>query len=355
MAQSLAKVDIFTEVEAPDFYWKFRLNRLANKMESNLKFDAINYPHISGYKDLYDTYLLDLALQDKLTDLNREEENRVNEKEWLTIYNEICQWSKETAKNYHANKPALPANDLDVLKLYFPNFQAKELEDPFDVDIVGPDFPYKNMIEMFQAAGEGTFAAPGFTPDPTDVNLSGDEARAELAALKERTMTRLDAILAESIALAKNPYPDEAARVHYQNLRKKLQNFPQTRSERETYHNNMIAEVDEMARMASKKAPPVEHDEHHGHAEGAHTAAVPSPAMEFEAKYGWNLDQLQQSFTKFKSDPVGYSESVIAEKLGSKGLSAWKQSQKFSEQIAMMNTDEKAAAEETMKNIINGA
>ena len=50
-------------VESPDFYWEYRLERLASKFGSDVKYSASNYPDVSGFKDLYDAYYLDLTLQ----------------------------------------------------------------------------------------------------------------------------------------------------------------------------------------------------------------------------------------------------------------------------------------------------
>lgn len=48
-------------IEAPDFYWKFRLDRLVSKKTGELSFDPKNYPESTGYQSLYDSYYLDLG------------------------------------------------------------------------------------------------------------------------------------------------------------------------------------------------------------------------------------------------------------------------------------------------------
>lgn len=53
-------------LEAPDFYWEYRLDRLSQKLGSEVKFSPSNYPDVSGFKDLYDAYYLDLTLQGKI-------------------------------------------------------------------------------------------------------------------------------------------------------------------------------------------------------------------------------------------------------------------------------------------------
>ena len=50
-------------LESPDFYWEYRLERLASKFGSEVKYSPSNYPDVEGFKDLYDAYYLDLTLQ----------------------------------------------------------------------------------------------------------------------------------------------------------------------------------------------------------------------------------------------------------------------------------------------------
>jgi hypothetical protein len=60
---SVAQQKAFTTIDAPDFYWEYRLERLSSKFSSEIKFSPSNYPDVSGFKDLYDAYYLDLTLQ----------------------------------------------------------------------------------------------------------------------------------------------------------------------------------------------------------------------------------------------------------------------------------------------------
>jgi len=48
-------------VESPDFYWKYRLERLVSKKGGQFAYDTKNYPDAVGYKELYDSYYLDLS------------------------------------------------------------------------------------------------------------------------------------------------------------------------------------------------------------------------------------------------------------------------------------------------------
>lgn len=336
---------VIASIEAPDFYWKFRLERLAAIKGGELAFKLDNYKSVSGYKDLYDCYYLDLTLSGKLEGFDWEAEKQVTESEWLTIYNSISKWSSETAKSSRPDTSNLPENDFDLLKQFYPQLNFRELETPFAVEEVGTNFPYKSMKDMLSAASNGKLSVPGYS---SSVSLEATDAKAALASLKTSTMTKLDALLQDTMNYAQNPFPDDTAKTHYQALRTKLADFPQSPAEWNAYRAKMEKEVDEMARLASKK---VEHGHHHGD-EDHHE---PTPAEEFEAKYGKNLDEMQERMSKYKSDPVGFLESSIIEKYGKNGLDVWKKSQEFSQKLAVMSEADKTATEAAFSNFLKKA
>ena len=286
----------------------------------------------------------------KLDGFDWEGEKKITDEEWLTIYKRISKWTTETAR---ANKPdtkSLPSNDFDLLKQFYPNLNFRDLESSFSVEEVGANFPYKSLKELLDAATAGTLSVPGYSSSIT--KLEATEAKAKLAALKESSFKKIDAIFEDAMAFAKNPFPDEKAKTHYQTLRTKLASFPQGEAGWAAYRANLEQEVDEMARLASKKE-----DEHHGHheeGEGEHEATL-SPAQEFEAKYGRNLDEMQERFAKYKANPKGFLESSIVEKYGKNGLEVWKKSQEFSERLGVITEADKTAAEKAFSDFLKSA
>jgi hypothetical protein len=104
--------------------------------------------------------------------------------------------------------------------------------------------------------------------------------------------------------------------------------------------------VDEMARMASKE----EEEHHHGEEEGKL-----SVAEEFQQKYGFNLDEMEERLNKYKADPEGFVENSILEKHGKNGLDVWKKSQEFSAKLAVMSEADKSAAEAAFADFLKKA
>jgi hypothetical protein len=335
-------------IDSPDFYWEYRLDRLSNKKGGDLAFKSANYPDVqsSNFKDLYDAYYLDLTLQGKLEGFDWEEEKKISDTEWQLIYKSICKWTATTAKASKPDTTNLPSNDFDLLKQFYPQLNFRDLEQNFAVSEVGANFPYKNMKTMLQAALDGKLAVPGY--DNSITSLEATDAKAKLAALKSSTMAKLDTIQADALAFATMAYPDEQARTHYKALQTKLGNFPQGAAGWSDFRTKMDVEVDAMAKMASKKV-----DEHHGHEEEGEHGAKVSPAEEFEAKYGRNLDVMQERMSQYKNDPKGFLENSIMEKFGQKGLDVWKKSESFS--MGSVSAADKAAAEKAFADFLKSA
>ena len=347
--QSTVAAPVIREIVAPDFYWQFRLARLIDKKSSDLPYNAKSYPDVSSDKDLYDAYYLDLTLQGKMDGFDWRGEKSITDAEWTKIYKSICQWSSSTAK---ANKPdtnSLPSNDFDLLKQFYPQLSFRDLESPFVPEEVGAGFPYKNLKELYSAAVSKEGLKIPFVAG-SGTSLEATEIKAQLKELKESSMKKIDAIHADSLAFAQNPFPDDAARTHYKNLKEKLANFPQGAAAWASFRTNMEKEVDEMARLASKKE---EHHGHHGEEEGG--AEHISPAKEFELKYGKNLDEMQERMAKYKSDPQGFLEASILDKFGKNGLDIWKKSQEFSANLSVMTDADKAAAEKSFSTFLTQA
>ena len=346
MVASSEEKKAIQSIEAPDFYWQFRLERLSSKKSSELSFSPKNYPDVSGFKDLYDAYYLDLTLQGLLDGFDWEEEKKLTDSEWQTIYKSISQWTKESAKTNKLSTSNLPDNDFDLLKQFYPQLNFRDLETPFAVEEVGANFPYKSIKDLLSAASNGKLSVPGYSSSITTIEAT--DARSKLAALKETSFAKLDSILQDTLSYAQNPYPDEDAKKHYQALRAKLADFPQDNAGWTTFRANMEKEVDEMARLASKKE---EHHGHHGEEEEGHL----SPAQEFETKYGRNLDELQERFNRFKADPKGFLEASILEKYGKNGLDIWKKSEEFSSKLSVITEADKVAAEASFSNFLKNA
>jgi len=329
-------------VNAPDFYWEYRLNRLAKKKGSDLSFSEDNYPDVSGFKNLYDAYYLDLTLQGKLEDFDWESEKKISDSEWQEIYTKISEWSSKTAIG-GTDTSSLPSNDFDLLKNFYPQLNFRDLEDSFAPEEVGAGFPYNNMKDMLQAALDGTLSVPGYSSDITSLDASN--AKAQLAALKESSMAKIDTILSDSMSYATSPFPDDAAKEHYKKLKTTLGDFPQGAAAWAKFREEMDKEVDEMAKLAAKKVDP----HHHGE------EPKMSPAEEFEAKYGRNLDEMQERMNQYKSDPQGFLENAIVEKYGQKGLDVWKKSEEFSSKLGTMSDSDKTAAEATFSKFLDSA
>lgn len=322
-------------ISAPDFYWQFRLERLSNKKGGDLPFSAANYPDVSSNKDLYDAYYLDLTLQGKLDGFDWEAEKNINDSEWQSIYKNICKWSSDTSKSNRPDTSNLPENDFDLLKQFYPQISFRDLDQPFAAEEVGANFKYGSMKDMLQAALDGTLDVPGYSNDI--VNLDAGKAKAALASLKESTMGKLDAIQKDTMAYAMAPFPDDQAKQHYATLKTKLADFPQGAAGWTDFRKKMEAEVDEMAKLASKPFDP------HHHGEGD----CVSPAEEFKAKYGRDLDEMQERMNAYKSDPKAFLENAIIQNFGQNGLDVWKKSEGFS-----MSDSEKASAEKAFADFI---
>lgn len=336
----------FATTEAPDFYWQYRLERLISKKGSELAYNPKNYD-VTSTEDLYNAYYLDLTMQGKMEKFDWYGEKDISDSEWLSIYKSISKWTAEVTKKTKLSDASAPKNDFDLLKNFYPNLDFSELESSFTADEVGANFPYKNMKELLGAAIDGTINVPGYSKTSV-TTLEATEIKKELNALKEASMKRVDDVYAKVLEYANNPYPDETARKHYQELRKTLASFPQSPSEWKTYRANFEKELEEMAIMAAKKE-----DEHHHHDE--HDENYISPAKAFEMKYGKNLDEMQERMNKYNSDPQGFLEASILEKFGKNGLDIWKKSQEFSAQFDVLSDAEKAKTEQQFSDFLKNA
>jgi len=323
-----------------------KLNIYGKPIANKYCVSAANYPDVSGEKALYDAYYLDLTLQGKLNGFDWKAEKQISDSEWTGIYKSIASWSSTAAK---ANKPDnsnLPANDFDLLKQFYPQLEFRELETPFIAEEVGANFPYRTMKDLISAAANGKLNLPG-TPSAV---LEATEAKKSLAALKEKSLAKVEAIYADTLKFAEAPFPDDASKAHYQALKKKLGDFPQGAAGWAAFRANMDKEVDEMARLAAKKADP-----HHHHGEGEDHHEEATPAQEFQSKYGVSLDELQETFNKFKSNPEGFLENSIVEKYGRNGLDVWKKSQEFASKYASSSAAEIAAVESKFTEFLKQA
>lgn len=329
-------------IECPDFYWQFRLDRLVGKKGGDLAFNKGAYPDVSTTKDMYDAYYLDLTLNGKLAGFDWMAEKSISDNEWLTIYDSICEWTGKTASDNKPSTDNLPENDFDLLKNYYPELDYRDMETPFGEDEVGANFPYRNMKEMMNAALNKNLNVPGYGPG---VKLEATEIRSELAALKESTMASVETIYKDALSQATNPFPDAKAKEHYQALRAKLADFPQSPEGWSAFRAKMEKEVDEMATLASKPAEHGHHGEHSG----------PTPAEQFEAKYGKSLEDMQDRFQKYKENPEAFLENSIVEKFGQNGLDIWKKSQTFSSDMAAMSEADKAAVEAKFSDFVKSA
>ena len=294
---------MLTSVESPDFYWQYRLERLAMKKSADLTFKATNYPDSKTSKELYDAYYLDLTLQGKLEGFDWVSEKSISDAEWLAIYKSICEWSSATVKSNKPSATSLPVNEFDLLKQFYPSINYRDLETLLTPDEVGNNFPYKNLKELFSAAASGKLDLPQYKGV---TSLDASEIRKSIATLKESTDKKVEDIYNKALEYASNPLPDDEAKKHYQKLKSQLETFPQTSADWTTYRSKMEKTVDEMSLLAAK----LDEEEHHHHDDDeAHI----SPAQEFQNKYGKNLDDMQDMMSKYKQNPEGFFEASVLE------------------------------------------
>lgn len=346
------QANVFTTVEAPDFYWQYRLDRLVGKKSGDLAFKASNYPEASNSQEQYEAYYLDLTLQGKLGGFDWQGEKEISDSEWMSIYKSIVSWSSATTKANKPNAATIPTSDFDLLRAIYPQVDYRELETNFTPDEVGANFPYKNMKGLIDAAVAGKLSVPGVAPGSV-TSLEGTAARKKLASLKEKTMTKLEATYNDCVAFAKNSFPDAESKAHYQTLRSTLAEFPQTKEAWAVYRANTEKEVDEMATLASRKEE--EHHHHEGEEDHDHGHSKLSVAEEFQQKYGRNLDEMAEKMAAFKADPEGFLENSIVQKYGKAGLDVWKKSQEFSANMSVMSEADKAAAENAFASFLKSA
>lgn len=323
-------------VQSPNFYWKYRLDRLIRKKGAELAYNEKNYPESKDYESQYNAYYLDLVLQGKANDLDVNAEKKLSDGEWFSIYSSICEWTKQQAAQQKSVTASLASNDFDLLKQFYPNLDFKELEEKFEANDFGSNFPYSNMKSMLVAAIDGKLNIPGY-PAPSVQTLEASDTKKALSELQEKTMAKIDKIYEDAMKFVNQPFIDEKARQHYQKLRQKVAEFPQTPEAWATQRADFERDIDEMARFAARKV-----EEHHHH-EGEEEHL--SPAQEFEKKYGMNLEELQNEFNRFKSDPDSFLESTIVEKFGKEGLDVWKQSQEFADAYNKLSPEARAAEE----------
>jgi hypothetical protein len=286
----------------------------------------------------------------------------------LGIYKSICQWSAKVARKAKIDPSALPENDVDLLKVFFPSLDTRELDIDLDKDAFGDDFPYKNMKELFHAASTGTLKvqpdASYLTGSNSDVKgtlsqqvVDMSEARRKLDELKRESFAALEAARDEALAWARDPFPDELARQHYREMKTQLDALPSTSAEWDTYEVDMMNRIDEMASVASRRVPEGEGEhEHHGEHEKDDHHAVPArltPAEEFQNKYGRNLDEVMEALAKYKADPDGFLEASVLSSCGKNGVEAWRRLQAHA--ASLTNDEEVQKLEQSMNDILNSA
>ena len=341
---------LLNAIDAPDFYWQYKLERLSAKKGVDLPFKISNYPDATSPKSLYDAYHLDLTLQGKLNDFDWVTEQSVSDSEWLAIYKSICKWSAATLANNKPQTSTLPANEFDLVKQFHPQLNYRDLETPFSVEEVGENFPFRNLKDLLSSALQPNFKLPKFSSVTT---LEASEIRSELASLKANTFKNIDAVYSKCLNFAKEAYPDEEARAHYQKVRADFADFPQTTSEWANYRKEMDKVIDNMAALASKQDDPHghhHHDEHHGE-----EVATLSAAQEFELKFGKNLDDMQELMSKFKQNPEEFFQTSIVDKYGKSGLDILSKSQGFSSSASVLSDSDKAKAEASFKEFLQKA
>lgn len=330
--------------KAPDFYWQFRLDRLIKKKGGEYAFDAKNY-RAQGPMALYRAYYLDLTLNGKIDkSFDKAAENTLNDDEWVVFYETIAAWTKEQADKSLFDASTLPASDFDLIAQIYPEVNMKAIYAPLDESDYGKNFPYKNIKEMLDAASNDKFKV--------DKAVFNDmsEAMVEFNKLKEKSFQSLESVYADATAFAKNPFPDDQSRAHYKAIREKLAALPQTPQQWETYNSNMLQQIDEMARLASKEVEP----HHHGHDDEHHHEEL-SPAQEFQKKYGRDLTTMAERASKYMSDPAGFVKSAVSAKFGAAGVEAWEKNEELAAKFSVMSASDKAKMQSQYSDFLKQA
>ena len=208
------------------------------------------------------------------------------------------------------------------------------------------NFKYPNLKSLYSAAVNDELEVP----DDSLNTIEATEVRAKLKVLKEKSFKRIDEVYETVLKYAKLPFIDETARKHYQGVRATLAAFPQTIEETKQLRANLEKEIDEMARLGSRK---VDHHAHHA-AEGEPDDHA-SPEQEFESKYGLNLSELRETFSQFKSNQQFFLDNSIFQNFGKTGLETWKKSQEFSAQYEKLSISERTAAEDEFREYLKSA
>jgi hypothetical protein len=248
-------------LDAPDFYWIYRAEKLSSRFGRRTPFKLDDYRGLTG-EQAFDCYLAILKSSNSLPASYNVYTEKVTDEEWNRIWARQVEWMDKVIDANPLTTDTLPKNDFDLLKQFYPYLDFTDLETPFTSEEVGENFPYKNLKDLFAAASEEKLDIPGFN---TDIDsLECPEIRKELEALKDSTLKSLAACKDKCLALARSPFPDDKAKAHYKELKEMMAGIPMTAAEKEAFKTNEEKMIAEMAAFASKE----DEEEHHHHDEG---------------------------------------------------------------------------------------
>ncbi len=352
--------DLFINEASPDFYWKHRIDKLEAQKGHLIPFNAARYAGVesTNYERLYNIYYVELYRNGHMEDFDIVAESEYQPEDFQAMWDYGSDWMQSVKdKSKPVTKADLPEDPFDLIKLFIPEYDLTEVQQPFSVEDVGTDFPYQNWQEMSLDAQRGQLKWPQGVQlldpmddlDPMDLfneNFTSyrvfsqitENYRAKLAASKERALAELDEAYEKAVALAKDPLNDEEGRAHYRWVKEKLKEYPDTPEGWQLRRENMLAKAEEMAEVASKR--PSVFDKFDAQFDADHhfdpeKDAIIQANQIFQTKYGRNLEEIQESYRRYEEDPVNYLDKLIAERFGAEGTAVWKQAQVFNRTVSV--------------------
>lgn len=337
--------EFLAEKDGPDFYWKYRLERLKKKKGSAYAFDRANYPGKKTDQELYEVYYLDLVLRGKMEGFDVHEEQLVKEEEWKEIFNEMMDWTNTVHRDIPES--SLPDSPFELLETFFPELRKPLLE--LDSPLNDPDVHYKTKKDMLEDAFRGKLTLPpGVGKEEIDIT----SLEQELDMIEADALQKVDALQNQMLAeIESSPILlDPPALSFYQKAKEFLQNIPITTAEIQAERTKTLQRVDEMAAFVVR-AENEEHEHHHEHHEGAEQKL--SVAEQFKQKYGMDLIKIRERLAKFNSDS-NYLESVAMEMDGKEGLENWKEIEKtYQENYANLSETDRVNIIQNFKSFLN--
>jgi len=334
--------------EGPDFFWKYRLERLKKKKADVYPFDPSNYTGKHTDKELYEIYYLDLVLKGKMEGFDIEKEQVVDEDEWRLIFRDMAAWTREVEQS--VPKESIPDSPFDLLSIFFPEMRPafQELEAPLN----DPDIPYKTTREFVEDAFRGNFPIKGVTAEDDSA-----EFEKQLDTIEAESLQRVHDLRQRLLQEVESDQEqlDEQSKAFYRRAKELVNSTPITQAEWDTESEKTKRLVEEMAELAAAEDEEHHHhdEEHEGHDE--HHEKKLSIPEQFKQRYGRDLKKMQERLGKFSANPNNYLEVVAVEAAGKEGLDLWKEIEKsFEDNYSKLSEQERVKLQQDFKTFVNG-